>query len=79
MELPKAVVGLVDTVFNGENVEVTDWDMDRIYIDKNNQEYTIRMWNVTDKYVRWELFKMIDDEDGGGHGESIKEGTFKYA
>lgn len=78
MQLPKAVVGLVSTVFNEQNAEVVDWDMDRIYIDKDDKEYTIRMWDVTNKYVRWELFKTVKDENGS-HGESIKEGTYKYA
>jgi hypothetical protein len=78
MELPKAVIGLVGTIFDDESVEVTDWDMDRIYVDKNDQEYTIRMWDVTNTNVRWELFKIVPD-DTGSHGESVKEGNYKYA
>ncbi|MFJ8247348.1 hypothetical protein [Peribacillus asahii] len=79
VNLPEPIVGLVKEVFKNEDVKVADWDMDRIYIDKGNEEYTIRTWDITKTNVRWTLFKNINNPDGTGHGEEVSEGNFKYA
>lgn len=72
-EIPEPVINLAKDVFGEETYKIVDWDMDRVYIEKNNEEFTIRMWNVTKHSIRWTLFKSV-----GNHGEEQKEGTFKY-
>lgn len=76
MEIPKEVRSLVVEAFGDENFEIEDFDLSRIYITRNNEEYTIRTWEFTEGGVRWTLFKMIDDGDDTGHGEELKEGLF---
>jgi hypothetical protein len=46
-------------------VIIDDWDLDRIYLKINNNEHTIRMWNIFNNgknavKVQWTLFKIID-------------------
>jgi hypothetical protein len=57
-------------------VIIDDWDLDRIYLKINNNEHTIRMWNIFNNgknavKVQWTLFKIIDDLDGSSHGEEL--------
>ncbi|MCM3471016.1 hypothetical protein [Brevibacillus borstelensis] len=76
MEIPKAVKNLVLEAFGDDSFEIEDFDLDRIWIRRNDEEYTIRTWDFTESGVRWTLFKMIDHGDGTGHGEELKEGLF---
>ncbi|MFP3391794.1 hypothetical protein [Brevibacillus sp. SIMBA_040] len=78
MEIPMAVRSLAIEVFGDENFEIEDFDLDRVWITRNEEEYTIRTWDFTESRVRWTLFKMIDNGDGTGHGEELKEGLFNY-
>jgi hypothetical protein len=87
-EIPKEIKGLADDViFNKHNTdptinswiagyEIEDWDLDRVYLMVGKEEYTIRMWNITDTYIRWTLFIDVPDEDGGSHGEEVIEGLY---
>ncbi|MGE8079264.1 hypothetical protein [Peribacillus loiseleuriae] len=78
-QLPQPIQDLAKQLFgNKGEYTITDWDLDRIYIDKDDHEYTIRMWNITDEDIRWTLFKIIPDEDGGSHGEEVDYGIFEY-
>ncbi|NRF95558.1 hypothetical protein HQN89_32485 [Paenibacillus frigoriresistens] len=76
-EIPQAVRSLAIEVFSDDNFEIEDFDLDRVYISRNNEEYTIRTWDFTRTAVRWTLFKTINHDDGSGHGEEQKEGLFK--
>lgn len=79
VEIPEPIIKLVKKVFGKKNVKIIDWDMDRVYIGEDVQDdYTIRMWNITDNSIRWTLFKSIWNEDGSGYGEEQKSGNFKY-
>jgi hypothetical protein len=71
--LPKGAVDLVKHVFKDKEVAVTDWDLDRIFISCIDGDYFIRMWNITDHYVDWTLFKEEKDS-----ATQIKDGMFKY-
>jgi hypothetical protein len=71
--LPKGVVNLVKHVFKDKEVTVTDWDLDRIFISCIDGDYFIRMWNITDHYVDWTLFREEKDST-----TQIKDGMFKY-
>lgn len=77
MSLPKQLLNLTNEVFEGKEITIEDWDLDRIYITSDNQEYTIRMWNVRESEVDWTLFKSVDNGDGTGHGVEQKEGVYK--
>ena len=41
-------------------IEIDDFDLDRVYI--NNDEYTLRMWNIyRDGNVEYTLYKTVDN------------------
>ncbi|MGG4434530.1 hypothetical protein AAXE64_08210 [Priestia megaterium] len=77
MSLPKQLLNLTNEVFEGKEVAIEDWDLDRIYVTYEGEEYTIRTWNITDSKVDWTLFKSVDNGDGTGHGVEQKEGVYK--
>ncbi|AIW03464.1 hypothetical protein CPT_Moonbeam66 [Bacillus phage Moonbeam] len=70
-KLPSGVVMLVEHVFKNEEVKVTDWDYDRIFVTSEKGDYFIRTWDITDKYVDWTLFK-----ETGNSADRIKDGMF---
>ncbi len=60
----------------------------RIYLNIDGKEYVIRTWNFhpveKDKENRtcaekvdYTLFRMVNDDNGGGHGEDICKGAFR--
>ena len=68
------------------SIEDIEFDK-RIFLNVDGKEYDIRTWNFkpldTDKngntcaeVVDYTLFKMVDDADGGSHGEEVGEGQF---
>ncbi|MEC1725882.1 hypothetical protein P9E34_14280 [Schinkia azotoformans] len=77
-QTPQPIQDLANQIFGDSNYKLYDWDLDRIYIERDNEEYTIRMWNITDETIRWTLFKDVPDEDGGSHGEEMDFGLFEY-
>jgi len=78
-EIPQPIQDLAKQIFGEEsNYKLTDWDLDRIYIDKDDEDFTVRMWNISDDEIRWTLFKTIWDGNGGGHGEEMENGIFEY-
>lgn len=63
-------------------------DSKRIYLIVDGEEYAIRTWNFHSvkkdekdrtyaEMVDYSLYKMIDDGDGGGHGEEICRGSLR--
>lgn len=78
LSIPKQVTNLVKDVFENENIKIVDWDLDRIYLENDDYEYTIRMWDITENQIRWTLFKSVDNGDGTGHGEELKSGEYGY-
>ena len=83
-EIPKTIQSLVNkvllkTAFKKEHglfgdIEILDYDLDRVYLEVNDVEFTIRMWNVIDipkgYKIVWTFFKDIPNEYGS-HGEEI--------
>ena len=71
--LNEIIYGLVARVFNKhkintDTVTIDDFDLDRVYI--NNDEYTLRMWNIfEDGNVSYTLFKTV-----GNHGKPLGSG-----
>ena len=71
-----------------EEVIIDDVDDKRIYLSVDGEEYNIRTWNYRPtkkdeedrpcaEMVDYTLFKMVDDDDGGGHGEEICNGSLR--
>lgn len=56
-----------------DEVKILDYDLDRVYLAVNGTEnnYNIRMWNITDDYIQFTLYKLIED-----HGEEVFNGIF---
>lgn len=77
LDINQVIRDLANEVFSDDNFEIEDFDWRHVYISRNNEEYTIRTWNITESEIAWTLFKMIDHGDGTGHGEEQKEGLFK--
>lgn len=52
-----------------ESVTIEDWDLDRVYLNIDGQEYTIRMWNIRESektvMIEWSLFLFKEGEDCG--------------
>jgi len=76
-KFPQQIIDLAEKVVGKKDVIINDWDLDRVYLNKGKDEMTIRMWDITDTYIRWTLFLDVPDNDGGSHGEEIKSGIFK--
>lgn len=80
--VPVAIEDLVNEAFRGigegKEYVITDWDLDRVYVEMEGQSYSIRMWNIDEYEIRWTLFVDIPDSDGGSHGEPINEGVSNY-
>lgn len=59
-----------------DNIEISDFDYDRTYLNVNNQEWTIRMWNyLRNGKVQWTLFKDIPEKDGSYSGKEVCKGS----
>jgi len=60
-------------------VIIDDWDLDRVYLTIDNQDYVIRMWNIggTEKLViiEWTLFLFKENES---HGTRIEAGVCRF-
>ncbi|WP_312124515.1 hypothetical protein [Lysinibacillus boronitolerans] len=79
VNVPQPIIDLVMKVFeNNPAYKVVDWDFDRVYIEKDSEEYTIRTWDITETFISWTLFKSIELADGSGYGEEVSDGTFYY-
>ncbi len=68
----------------GEKLYVGYWDLDIISLTKEkpvqddnwHEDYGIRTWGISQRGIlRWTLFRIIDDPDGGSHGEEICYGS----
>ncbi|MGE7748839.1 hypothetical protein [Lysinibacillus fusiformis] len=74
MQLPPVVYDLVKEVVGANHkYDVVDWDLDRVYLENNEIEMIIRTWNITETYVDWTLFEIVN-----GCGKEISEGTYFY-
>ena len=78
LDIPQPIIDLTKQVLGNREFIIKDWDLDRVYldVDSTQDDYTIRMWNITDDDIRWTLFKTIWEEDGGGHGQAEAEGIY---
>lgn len=74
----KYVEQLVHEILTGwaqvpSNAAVKDWDLTRIPLDVDGEEFIVRMWNIhegeTTITIRWTLFR-ID----GDHGDPVQNG-----
>jgi hypothetical protein len=77
-KIPQGVTLTAKKVMGKKDYVINDWDLDRIYLTSNGENFTIRMWNVTKEYVDWTFFKDIEHADGSGSGERINDGTYYY-
>lgn len=50
-------------------VIIDDWDLDRVYLTIDDQDYTIRMWNIRETermvIIDWTLFLFKENESCG--------------
>lgn len=62
-----------------KDISIVDYDLDRVYLECNNKEFSLRTWNIVDEgektKVQWTLFVMIYEENGDGHGEELSFGV----
>lgn len=72
-EVPKVGKELTKTVFSkySSDYNIVYWDLDNIFIESDKEEFQIRMWDMTEEYISWTLFKSV-----GSCGEPIESGTF---
>ena len=66
---------------NWETCTINDFDLDRVYLDLDGREYTIRMWNIQDcgnkVQTTYTLYiDMWNKEEGYGYGVEIVYGRF---
>jgi len=74
MQFPPVVYELVKEVMGADHkYDVVDWDLDRVYLENNETEMIIRTWNITEAYVDWTLFEIVNDS-----GKEISAGTYFY-
>jgi hypothetical protein len=63
------------------DVIIVDCYDSRTFFKCNNNEFTIRMWDVENinggkqGRIRWTLFLDVQDENGGSHGEELSSGV----
>jgi hypothetical protein len=60
-EFPEAMTDLIDHIFEYGDIEINeDYDLDRIYFKRITEngvdEFFIRLWTMTDKFMEWTLF-----------------------
>lgn len=77
LDINQVIKELACEVFSDDNFTIDDFDWDRVWITRNNEEYTIRTWDITESEIDWTLFRMVDNGDGTGHGEEEKVGLFE--
>lgn len=55
-------------------IDIYDNDLYRVYFNYNNEDYTIRMWDINNTEVlSYTLFITVKDATGS-HGESVYRG-----
>lgn len=63
----------------GISVNIDDWDLDRVYLTIDGQEYIIRMWDIHQSekmiIIGWSLFLF---KEGESHGALINSGICKF-
>lgn len=75
-----------ESMLSCEEIIIDDVDEKHIYLSVDGEEYDIRTWNFHSikkdeidrtyaEMVDYSLYKMVDDSDGGGHGEEICNGS----
>ena len=63
-----------------QDVTITDWDLDRIYLDIDGTEYIVRMWNIHENpktawvTIQWTLFV----DNGQGSCDKVSDGTLRF-
>lgn len=77
-QIPNEIRLLAIDVFGDDNFEIYDFDYNRVYIIRNNEEYNIRTWDITESFIRWTLYKVIMNPDGSIQGDEEKEGPYMY-
>ena len=52
---------------SADDVVIDDYDLDRVYLDIDDHEYTIRTWNISEDeetgfiVIEWTLYITVDD------------------
>jgi len=60
---------------DNDNITILDFDLDRVYlaVDSKENNYTIRMWNISEYGIRFSLYK-----DGEIAEEIIKSKYYNF-
>ena len=61
-----------------DKYEIADWDLDNIWLDINDKEYSIRTWNINEDGIRFTLFVDVKDSDKTSHGEELYYGYYNF-
>lgn len=78
LEIPRLAIALVEQSFRNRQYEIIDFDLDRIAIDSDDQEYVFRTWDITEWGIDWTLFRMVDDGNDRSHSEPVSRGYFSF-
>lgn len=69
----KDIIEFAKSVMDGEH-EVLDFDLDRVEVKMNGEDYIIRTWDISEEDIRWTLFKKVSEEF-----EEIKSGVYYFS
>ena len=61
-----------------DKYEIADWDLDNIWLDIDDKEYSIRTWNINKDGIRFTLFVDVKDSDKTSHGEELYYGYYNF-
>jgi hypothetical protein len=63
--------------YKSSTITIDDFDLDRVYLTIDGEEYTIRTWDIREKphivAIRWTLFKSVGD-----HSDELSSGESKF-
>ena len=75
--LERFIPFVLDKSFIGKSYTIIAYDLDRVYLWVAGEQhtYTIRMWSITDKYIRYTLFEDIPETHSG---KALVESQYFY-
>ena len=73
----KLVKRVLGKAYEASTVIIDDFDLDRVYLTIDGEEYTIRTWDIHETEhtvaIRWTLFKSVGD-----HSDELSSGESRF-
>ena len=65
--LERFVPFVLDKSFIGKSYTIVSYDLDRVYLEIEGEPntYVIRMWSITQMYIRFSMFENIPETHSG--------------